>query len=52
MCNISVGRYDQPDQVGYQGWIGPDDRSWIAFVDLNGGPVFFLNRDPDTGAVR
>ena len=49
--NITVGRYDHPDSVGYQGWIEPDDQTWIAFVASNGSPVVFLNRDPETGAV-
>jgi hypothetical protein len=51
VANITVGRYDHPDSVGYQGWIEPDDRSWIAFVASDGRPVVFLNRDPRTGAV-
>lgn len=52
MGNITVGRYQDPASVGYQGWLEPDDKSWIAFVDNDGHPVFFLDRDPDTGAVR
>lgn len=52
MGNITVGRYDHPESVGYQGWLEPEDRSWIAFVGNDGKPVFFLNRDPETGAVR
>lgn len=52
MGNITVGRYSQPDSTGYQGWIEPDDRTWIAFVKNDGQPVVFLNRDPETGAVR
>jgi hypothetical protein len=50
MGNITVGRYDTPASVGYQGWIEPDDRTWVAFVDNDGSPTVFLNRDPD-GAV-
>lgn len=49
MQNIIVGRYAHPG--AWQGWIEPDDRSWIAFIDIAGRPVFFLNRDPVTGAV-
>jgi hypothetical protein len=49
--NITVGRYDHPDSTGYQGWIEPDDRTWIMFVASDGSPVAFLNRDPETGAV-
>jgi hypothetical protein len=52
MGNIRVGRYSNPDlQSQWQGWIEPEDRSWIAFIDGNGKPTFFLNRDPVTGAV-
>lgn len=49
--NITVGRYDSPAEVGYQGWVEPDDRSWVAFVASDGSPVVFLNREPETGAV-
>ena len=52
MGNITVGRYSHPAEVGYQGWLEPENRSWIAFIDCDGKPVFFLNRDPETGAVR
>ena len=51
MCNISVSRYRNPQSVGWAGWIEPKDLSWIAFIDLKGTPVFFLNRDPKTGGV-
>jgi hypothetical protein len=45
--NITVGRYDDPASTGWQGWIEPDDRSWIMFVANDGHPVAFLNRAPD-----
>lgn len=52
MCNIKVGRYADPEtQKVWQGWIEPEDLSWIIFVDAAGQPVAFLNRDPATGAV-
>lgn len=50
MQNIKVGRYSDPKALGWVGWIEPEDLSWIAFIGLNGRPVFFLNRDPRTGA--
>jgi hypothetical protein len=50
MANITVGRYADPASVRYQGWIEPEDQSWIAFVASDGSPVVFLNRAPD-GAV-
>lgn len=52
LCNITVGRYEHPGSVGYQGWIEPEDKSWVAFVDNDGHPQFFLDRDPVTGAVK
>ena len=51
MGNITVGRYDDPASIGYQGWIEPEDKSFIAFIAADGTPVMFLNRDPETGAV-
>lgn len=51
MSNITVGRYSDPQGVGWQGWIEPKDRSWIAFIKTDGSPVFYLNRDPKTGAI-
>ena len=52
MANITVTRYGDPEAVDWQGYLQPDDRSWIAFIDMEGKPVFFLDRDPETGAVR
>ena len=52
MGNITVGRYADPDSVGYAGRIEPEDRSWITFVGNDGAAQFFLDRDPETGAVR
>jgi hypothetical protein len=66
MCNITVGRYPVPSEeeraeaeakgAGFpsdtwQGWIEPDDLSWIVFVARDGKPVVFLEREP-SGAVR
>ena len=58
MQNIKVGRYSKEGfdgtpgvGVNWQGWIEPEDRSWIAFIDVYGRPTFFLNRDPVTGAI-
>ncbi|KKN31505.1 hypothetical protein LCGC14_0823340 [marine sediment metagenome] len=50
MNNIIIGRYNKPVEVGYQGWIEPSDKSWIAFIDLKGIPTFYLNRT-ETGSV-
>ena len=47
---LHVTRYDDPQAVGWAGYIEPDDKSWIAFISLDGRPVFFLEREP-SGAV-
>ena len=52
MGNITVGRYADPESVGWNGWLEPSDKSWIMFVDRDNHPVVFLDRDPVTGAVR
>jgi hypothetical protein len=51
MKNIAVHRYSDPAQVGWLGWIEPEDKSWIMFIPLEGEPVLFSSRDPETGAV-
>ena len=51
MGNIIVGRYSPDSNDTWQGWIEDENRTWIAFVDMDGAPTFFLNRDPKTGAV-
>jgi hypothetical protein len=51
MQNITVSRYSNPKSHGWAGYIQPDDRSWIAFIGLDGRPLFFLNRDPRTGRI-
>jgi hypothetical protein len=52
MVNITVGRYtSQQTREFWQGWIEPDDKSWIMFVKADGSPVVFLERNPDSGAV-
>jgi hypothetical protein len=51
MKDIIVNRYKNPKEIGWAGCIEPSDKSWIAFIDLAGRPLFFLHRDPTTGAV-
>lgn len=51
MSNIVVGRYQHPKECGWQGWIEPEDRTWIMFIDLDGNPKVYLNRDSKTGAI-
>jgi hypothetical protein len=48
---MNTGTYQNPQAVGYLGWVEPADRSWIVFVALDGTPVRF-DRDPSTGAVK
>lgn len=50
MQNIAVHRYTNPE-TGWQGWVEPDDLSWIIFVDDDGRVVLFDKRDSETGAV-
>jgi len=45
MENITVKRYKNPKKVGWKGFIEPKDGSWIAFIRLDGVPVFYLKRD-------
>jgi len=45
MQNIQIKRYANPRAVGYAGYLEPEDRSWIAFIDNDGRPGFFLDRD-------
>lgn len=53
MANITVGRYKHESVThDWQGWIEPDDRSWIMFIHADGTPVVYLDRDPITGAVK
>lgn len=51
MQNITVGRYQHPTtRQHWQGWIEPEDRSWIMFIRADGAPIVYLDRDPD-GAI-
>lgn len=51
MQNIIVGRYDVEGN-GYEGWIEPEDRSWILYVRDDHSVEVFLNRDTSTGAIQ
>lgn len=35
----------------WKGWLEPDDRGWIMFVDDEDRPYVYLSRDPASGAV-
>ena len=48
MDNITITRYDSPNDVaGYVGYIEPKDLSWILYIDKDGNPEFYPNRDKD-----
>jgi hypothetical protein len=63
--NIHVHRYPRPTveeraaagpDVSFpadrwQGWIEDDAQSWIAFIGIDGRPVFWLERDEDGGVL-
>ncbi len=49
--DIKVGRYSNPEEVGYQGWVEDADKTWIAYVDLEGKLTVWLNRDKDGGVL-
>ena len=51
MQNINVHRYKNPQATGWAGWIETDDRTWVAFIGLDGIPRVFLDRDPESGAI-
>lgn len=50
MPNITVGRYNK-DMQDWQGWLEPEDKTWIMFIRADGSPIVYLDRDPETGAV-
>lgn len=53
MKNIKVKRYTNEELLKHwQGFIEPEDLSWIAFIAADGKPTVFLTRDPISGAVK
>lgn len=51
MQKIKIERYDNPEAVGYQGYVEPEDRSWILYVELDGTPLFYAHRADDGGVL-
>jgi len=49
MQKINVHRYTSPENVGFVGYIEPDDRSWIVFESLTGHASFYRCVDTQTG---
>ena len=52
MGNVKIGRYEHESVTKeFSGWIEPDDKSWIIWLDENGKPAtYFASREPG-GAV-
>lgn len=50
MQNIKIHRYAHPRRHGFSAAIEPADKSWIAFVGLDGRPLVFPHRDA-SGAI-
>lgn len=51
MQNIVVGRYEDNDSNVYEGWIEPEDRTWIMYVKADHTVEVFIHRDSETGAI-
>ena len=57
--NICIGRYDplQHPEVAdraeptWEGWVEPEDRSWIIFFATDGTPTVWLHRDENGGVT-
>jgi hypothetical protein len=47
MQKIKIERYDNPEAAGYQGYVEPEDKSWILYVALDGAPLFHAIRAED-----
>lgn len=47
--NITVGRYQ--DVPAFEGYVEPEDRSWIVFFTQDGSPLFWANRDEQGGVI-
>ena len=41
MKNIKIGRYADPQAIGYTGWIEPEDRTWTLFIGLDGAAELY-----------
>lgn len=55
MQSIFVGRYKQGSQKphrAWDGWVEPEDRSWILFIDNDGHPSLWRYRALDVAAKK
>ncbi len=50
MGNIQIRRYSVLES-DYDGYIEPDDRSWIIYLDITGKPALYWPERDETGAV-
>lgn len=48
MPRVKIGRYNNPEEVGYQGWIETDE--WIIWIGLDGNLTVGTER-AENGAV-
>ena len=52
VSNLKIGRYDHPSVTDeYAGWIEPDDKSWIIWLDAHGKPAVYYKERNDDGSV-
>lgn len=49
---IDVQEYGRGPAAGYVGYFEPRDRSWIVYVDVEGMPALFAEREQPSGAAR
>ena len=52
MQNIHVKRYSNPEAVGFQGSIEPEDRSWIVFIRNDGETSFWRRTEAEASVGR
>lgn len=50
MGNIEIHRYPYPTQT-YGGYLEPDDKSWIIYLDMDGKPCVYWPERDESGAV-
>jgi hypothetical protein len=54
MRKVLTGRYDNPSEHGFAGWVEgvrDDGTSWILFIDENGSPAEFFAQRDESGAI-
>ncbi len=50
---LKIGRYSNPENIGYSGYLQPKDLSWIIYFGLDGRPThYYPERDKDGGVVE